>query len=66
MTTPLLLFIYALLMLALALIVRGAFRRYRDNGPNLRVEDLEREVRFPYTPPPERRKRSFEATTRHA
>ena len=51
--------IYIALMLSLGLIVRRAFNQQR-NGPQPNPEDLDQQVRFPYTPPPDRSKRAFE------
>jgi hypothetical protein len=65
MPTPVLVSIYLLLMFALALIVRRAYVRYREDGPSPKPEDLERQIKVPYSPPPERRKRAFDAGLRH-
>jgi hypothetical protein len=51
--------IYIALMLSLGLIVRRAYYKSRT-GPQPNPEDLDQRVRFPYTAPPERRKRAFE------
>jgi hypothetical protein len=59
---PVLLLIYYALMFCLALIVRWAYVRRRD-GPSPKPKDLEREMRFSYSPPPDRRKRSFDCST---
>jgi hypothetical protein len=56
---PVLVSIYVALMFALVLIVRRAYVRCRE-GPLPSPEDLEHQTRFPYAPPPERRKRAFE------
>jgi len=60
MFTLVLVLIYMALMFALTLIVRRSYVRRRDwAGP--KFEDLERGIRFPYSPPPERRTtRAFE------
>ena len=58
--TPMVLLLYYALIFSLALIVRWAHFHYRDDGPRLKQKDLEREFRIPYTPPPDRRKRSFD------
>jgi hypothetical protein len=62
MPTPMLVVVllYMALLFALTLIVRQAYVRRRDwAGP--KREDLKR-VRFPYSPPPERRNRAFDRT----
>jgi len=61
LATPLLVFIYFALMLSLGLIVRRAYIR-RRNGPGPKQEDLEREIRFPYSPPAARRTRAFDSS----
>ena len=52
--------LYMALLFALILIVRRAYVRRRD-WPGPKREDLE-QVRFPYSPPPERRNRAFDRT----
>ena len=54
-----LLFVYFGLLFCLGLIVRWAYRHRRD-APTPKRENLEREIRFPYTPPPQGRKRAFD------
>ena len=49
------------LMFALTVIVRRGYVRRRE-WPGPRREDLERGMRFPYSPPPERRQRAFDWT----
>ena len=50
--------LYIALLCYLTLIVRRAYVRRRDwRGP--KREDLER-IRFPYSPPPDRRQRAFD------
>jgi hypothetical protein len=51
--------LYMALMFSLALLVRRAYVRRRD-WPGPKREDLERGIRFPYSPPPERRTRAFD------
>ena len=59
MLTLVLVLIYMALMISLILMVRRSYVRRRDwAGP--KWEDLERGIRFPYTPPPERRTRAFD------
>ena len=56
--TLVLVMLYMALMFALMLIVRWENVRRRDwRGP--KREDLER-IRFPYSPPPDRRQRAFD------
>jgi hypothetical protein len=51
--------IYMALMISLTLMVRRSYVRRRDwAGP--KCEDLERGIRPPYSPPPERRTRAFD------
>ena len=52
--------LYMALLFALTLIVRREYVHRRD-WPGPKPEDLEL-VRFPYSPPPERRNRSFDWT----
>lgn len=61
MPKPILVLIYFALVFSLALIVRRSYRRSR-NGPGPKEADLERQTRFPYSPPPERHKRAFDRT----
>ena len=61
MPTEVLLAIYFALMFSLAMIVRQAYVRCRD-WPRPRREDLE-QIRSPYSPPPDRRQRTFDWTT---
>jgi hypothetical protein len=61
-TTLVLVLLYMALMFALTLIVRREYFRRRD-WPGPRLEDLERGIRFPYSPPPERRRRTFDWTS---
>ena len=62
MFTLVLVLLYMALMFALMLIVRWENVRRRDwRGP--KREDLERGIRFPYSPPPERRQRTFDWTS---
>jgi len=62
MLTLVLVLIYKTLMISLTLMVRRSYVRRRDwAGP--KCEDLERGIRFPYTPPPERRTRAFDWTS---
>jgi hypothetical protein len=58
MPTLVVVLLYVALLFALTLIVRRAYVRRRD-WPGPKREDLER-VRFPYSPPPERRNRAFD------
>jgi hypothetical protein len=60
-TTLVLVELYMALMFALTLIVRREYIRRRD-WPGPKWEDLERGVRFPYCPPPERQERTFDWT----
>ena len=53
--------LYIALMFSLTLIVRRAYVRRRD-WPGPKREDLERRIKFPYSPPPERRQRAFDWT----
>ena len=46
------------LMFALTLVVRREYVHRRD-WPGPKLEDLERGIRFPYSPPPERGQRAF-------
>ena len=62
MPTEVVLFLYFLLLFALALIVRGAYVRHCQNGPIGKSKDLGRGV--PYSPPPERWERAFGAMMR--
>jgi len=58
MLTLVLVLLYIALLYFLTLIVRRAYVRRRDwRGP--KREDLER-IRFPYSPPPDRRQRAFD------
>ena len=58
MLTLVLVLLYIALLYFLTLIVRRAYVRRRDwRGP--KRKDLER-IRFPYSPPPERRQRAFD------
>jgi hypothetical protein len=61
MLTLVLVELYIALMFSLTLIVRRAYVR-RQDWPGPKREDLEREIKFPYSPPPERRKRAFDWT----
>ena len=61
MLTLVLVLLYIALLYFLTLIVRRAYVRRRDwRGP--KREDLERGIRFPYSPPPERRQRAIDWT----
>jgi len=60
-TTLVLVLFYMALMFALTLIVRREYFRRRD-WPGPKWEDLERGIRFPYCPPPDRQ-RTFDWTT---
>ena len=52
---------YMGLMLALTLIVRFEYIRiHRRDWRGPKRKDLERGIRFPYSPPPERRQRAFD------
>ena len=51
--------LYVALMFSLTVIVRREYVRRRD-WPGPKREDLERGIRFPYSPPPERRTRAFD------
>ena len=59
--TLVLVLLYIALMFALTLIVRREYVRPRD-WPGPKLEDLERGIRFPYSPPAERRPRAFDWT----
>jgi len=59
MLTLVLVLLYIALMYSLTLIVRRAYVRRRD-WPGPKREDLERRIKFPYSPPPERRQRAFD------
>jgi hypothetical protein len=62
MPTLVLVLLYMALMFFLTLIVRREYVRRRGwSGP--KWEDLERGIRFPYSPPPERRQRAFDWTS---
>ena len=63
MPRPTLVFVllYMALLFALTLIVRREYVRRRD-WPGPKLEDLERGIRFPYSPPPERRQRAIDWT----
>jgi len=65
MPTQMLVVIYILLMSALVLIVRRAYNRYREEWSGPTSQDLERGITAPYSPPPERQSRSFDARWRH-
>ena len=65
MPTPMLVVIYVLLMSALVLIVRRAYVRYREEWSGPTSKDLERGIALPYSPPPDRQSRSFDARLRH-
>jgi hypothetical protein len=65
MPTQMLVVIYVLLMSALVLIVRRAYNRYREEWSGPTSQDLERGITAPYSPPPERQSRSFDARWRH-
>jgi hypothetical protein len=61
MLTLVLVLLYMALMFALTVIVRREYVRRRDwRGP--KREDLERGIKFPYSPPPEHRQRAFDWT----
>ena len=57
--TALLVVIYAALILALAVIVRRAHVRFRE-GHSPHQAGLEQQIRFPYSPPRERRTRAYD------
>jgi hypothetical protein len=60
------LFLYAVLMLSLAVMVRWETIR-RRNGPRLKPGALDRclgDTRISYTPPPDRSKRAFDSRRR--
>jgi hypothetical protein len=59
MPTLVLVLLYMALMFFLTLIVRREYVRRRD-WPGPKWEELERGIRFPYSPPPERRQRAFD------
>lgn len=61
-TTLVLVEFYLALMFALTLIVRRAYIRRRD-WPGPKWEDVQQGIRFPYSPPPERRQRAFDWTS---
>jgi len=60
--TPVLMLLYMALMFSLTLIVRREYVRRRD-WPGPKREDLERGIKLPYSPGPERRQRAFEWTS---
>jgi hypothetical protein len=61
-TTLVLVLLYIALLFTLTLIVRREYVRRRD-WPGPKLEDLERRIRFPYCPPPDRRQRTFDWTS---
>ena len=61
MPTLMLVLLYMGLMCYLTLLVRREYVRRRD-WPGPKREDLERGIRFPYSPPPERRNRAIDWT----
>jgi hypothetical protein len=65
MPVQLTLLVYCVLILALALMVRWEGIRRRQ-GPSLKPGDLHQlnSARLPYTPPPDRSKRSLDAVRR--
>jgi hypothetical protein len=62
MPTLVLVLLYTALLFSLALVVRREYGRRRD-WPGPKWEDLERGIRSPYSPPPERRQRAFDWTS---
>jgi len=59
MLTLMLVLIYMALMISLTLMVRRSYVRRRDWAAPT-CEDVERGIRPPYSPPPERRTRAFD------